>query len=954
MQTLTFTQKLLRQRSFFNFLIPLLAVFVGLGASQTALAQSSTVDFRNVIVTYGTSAATQTTNTFDAVATRPGATGTPPPATASGGAIFDGTDFGPLSVDAGRLLLEGGTIAIREDSQEEYFQAFVVFGVAPGTLADATGPAFTQSVQLTQTSYNNSSKVRTFTLNNAARNILAMAMQGGSPGTDYRFDIGVRAVGTYTGGPKRGEDAIIGAQRRRSMFTATGVIITPPTLTGTTALISSPSLGNVNYDANNVSANPDLDNAFLGQYDVNTGQLLLNGGTATTTENGPNTVSSVILYYRVRSSTTGGGAFQSIALTQTSINESAGGTRTRTFSLSNAARNLLAGIGTTGNYNLDVYLQASGVNSSTSPNRTFSVNDDNDGQNYIANFIVNGTPFGNTVWTGGINDNWFDARNWNNGVPNMNTNATIPNFPSGTAVPYPNIYSDAMRPPTAATTEIDSEGNTINIPASAGYDNSTSGNAMVRNLVLQATSQLDRSILRLVVGQLDVFGDFMNEQGSFIQRAEPVISFKGGNQTISGSANGFTKVEIDGTPGSIKTLVTNFNVRSGGYLKFINGILVTNGSAVSTNFVEFAGTLTDPNTSVVTPAAQLIGENENSYLRGYIKTTQVAATGVRQNFSNIGLALTFTGSTEPGAVFVSRNTTGNTPPSAFGGASPKPGIRRTFGVQPGNAAGARAKMEFRYLDNELVNLRLNDGSFNGSVDENKLSLYLSTNGTNTYSQLGRDGLSNNVLVKNEITAFNTFTLSEALVNPLPVTLTTFNAERMGADALITWETASEFNSKGFEVQVSTDGQQFRTLGSVASATVNSTKKTNYSYVDTEANKVGTRYYRLRQIDVNGKDAFFSPRTVLFTGNALANAMVAYPNPINGSELRLVLQSVVAGKGQLRITDITGRVIRQESVELTSGVSDLSIKNLGDLKAGMYLVGVTLPTGETQNLKIVKQ
>ncbi len=950
MQPLTFTQKLLRQRSFFNFLIPLFAVFVGLCASTSVNAQQSTATFRNVIVTYGTTAATGSTNTYDATATRPGPV--PPPAANTNG-IFDGTDFGPISVSTGSLLLQGGTIAIEEKGGEKYFQAFVDFGVAKGLLTDALGPTLNQSVQLTEESYNPSTQIRTFSLNTAARNILALAMQAGTPGTSYRFDIGVRALGEIASGPDAG-GVTINARRRRSVFTATGAVTIPPTLTGTTAFIASPSLGNATYDVNNVSAtNPDLNNAFLGSYDVNTGQLVLNGGTATTNENGPNTISSVILYYRVRSSANGGGAFQSIDLTQTGFVDNADGSRTRTFSLSNAARNLLAGIGATGNYNLDVYLQASGVNNSTNPNRSFTVTDDNGGQYYIANFIVNGTPFVTTVWTGGINDNWFDARNWTNGVPNSTTNATIPNFPSGTANPYPNIYSDAVKPPTAETTETNPDGTTIIIPASPGYSNIGTGNAQVRNLVLQATSQLDRSILRLVVGRLDVLGDFINEQGSFIQRAAPIISFKGGNQTISGSANGFSNVEIDGTPGSIKTLVTNFNVRAGGYLKFINGILVTNGSAVSTNYVELEGTLTNSTTSVVTPAAQLIGETETSYLRGFIKTTQTAATNSAQNFGNIGLTLTFTGTTEPGAVFVTRNTTGNTQPSAFGGSTPKPGIRRTFGVQPGNAAGARAKLEFRYLDNELSNLRLNDGSLNGSVDESKLSLYISSNGTNTYNQLGRDALANNVLTKNEVTAFNTFTLSEALVNPLPVTLISFDAKRVGDDALVTWETATEINSKGYNVQVSSDGKTFRTVGFVASELANSAVTKSYRFTDTEKNKVGVRYYRLEQLDLDGKTAFFAPRAVTFEGRATASGVLAYPNPFT-NEVRLNLTSATEGNALVRISDMTGRVVGQRQIVLTKGANDVEVTSVNDLKGGLYLLNVTLPNGETKTMKVVKQ
>ena len=914
--------------------------------------QVSTATLRNVVVTSGTSAASATTTTYDATTPGPGP------------GVFDKTDFGVLDASVGRLLLQGGTIEIAEKNGDVFNEAFISYVVTPGNLMTSANAGFTaaQRLPLVLTGFNGTTMTRTFSLSNAARNILVLAMTGGA-GTSYRLDIAVSADGTAAGGTSI---SLLGP-RQRSVFTVTGTPIFMPTLTGTTVLISPTNAPNVSYDANNVSPSPDFNGANLGTFDITTGQLVLNGGTATTNENGPNTISSVTLYYRVRITGTGGGGFTPLALTQNTVTMNADGSRTRNFSLSNAAQNLLAAVTAVGTYNVDVYLQASGANSATGVN--FPINDDNVGNNYVANFTVNGTPIVNTVWTGGLNDNWFDTRNWNNGIPTAIKNAIVPNFASGSNRPYPNIYSDVVKAPTQATVVINPDGSTTPVPADPGYDNTRSGNAQVRNLILQGNSQLDRSITRLIIGRLDVFGNFDNPHGSFIQRDAGIISFKSqGAQTISGSINGFFNVEIDGGVNSIKTLTNSFEIKAGGSLRFINGILQTNIVNTEFNFVDFSGAVTSTTTSptgppinVTTPAAQLLGESETTFFRGFLKTTQVALVGVRQNFSNIGLALTFVGNA-PGNVFVTRNNGDNYPTSAFGGTTPKPGIRRVFGVQPANAntntGGLRASLAFRFLDNELVNLRTNNenpADFSGSVDESRLSLYVSSLGGNSFFQLGRDSNSDNVLVKNEVTSFATFTLSEQRGElPLPVTLTTFEAKRMGADALVTWETASEFNSKGFEVQVSTNGKEFRTLGSVASASPNSMKKTSYRYVDTEANKVGTRYYRLRQIDIDGKNAFFAPRTVLFTGNALATAMVAYPNPIVGSELRLVLQSVAAGKGTLRITDMTGRVIRQESVELTSGTSDLSVKALGDLKAGMYLVGVTLPTGETQNLKIVKQ
>lgn len=1123
MQSLTFTQKLFRQRNFFRSLIPLLALFVGLGAATTVSAQQSTATLRNVAVTYGTSTATTATGTFDAAPLSNSAR-TP------SDRIFDGTDFGSLDTNSGMLLLQGGTIQIKETNGETYSQAFVDYGVAPGVFLGPDIP-LTQTLQLTLTSFDAATNTRTFTLNGAARNVLALATTAGTPGTQYRFDIKVRAVGTsgvrgsaplvLDGGARQstftaissppqtstatlrnvvvtsgttaanattktydanattpapgvfngtdfgildansshlllqggaiqiaekngdtfdaaaiafvvspgdlnsantpfgagqtlpltqtGYDAatmtrtfslsnaarniltlattggagtsyrfdiavsasgmdkggnpisLLGA-RQRSVFTATGSPVITPTLTNTTILVTPNSGPTVSYDAANVSPNPDFNAADLGTFDIVSGQLVLNGGTATTNENGPNTISSVTLYYRVRMVGAGGGGFTPLALTQTNITTNADGSRTRTFALSTSAQNLLASVTATGGYSVDAYLQASGSNSTTGSNFTIN-NPDNNGT-YTANFTVNGTPIITTVWTGGFNDNWFDPRNWTDGVPTATKNALIPNFASGTTAPYPNIYSDAVKAPTAAKQQLNPDGVTYTtIPADPGYSNIGSGNAMVRNLTLQANSQLDRSILRLIIGRLDVFGNFDNPQGSFIQRAAGIISFKSsGNQTISGSINGFVNVEIDGGINSIKTLTNSFAVKSGGYLKFINGILQTNTAMVSTNFISFEPTTTDPNTGVILPAAQLLGETEKSFFRGFLTTTQTATAGTRQPFSNIGITITFTGN-EPGAVTVTRNNADNYPPTAFSASPPKPGIRRVFGVQPTNpntnTGGLNGRLEFRYLSNELVNLRTNNGTpadFSGSVDQSKLSLYVSTTGGDTFTQLGRDSNSGNILVKNGVTTFATFTLSEQQgLLPLPVTLVTFDAKRTGADALVTWQTASELNNKGYNIQVSTNGKDFRTIGFVGSATPNSTRVTDYSFTDAEKNKVGVRYYRLEQLDIDGKVNYFAPRAVSFDGKATEGGATAfaYPNPFT-SDVRLNIASVSEGKGSVRINDMTGRLVAQRQITLVNGVNEVELPNLGELKSGIYLVHVTLPTGEVKNLKVVKQ
>jgi hypothetical protein len=215
-----------------------------------------------------------------------------------------------------------------------------------------------------------------------------------------------------------------------------------PTLTATTVFITANSGTSTTYDANNISSvNPDFNGANLGNIDINGGTLLLTGGTATTAETGNNTVSSVVLYYRVPAITS---VFAGIELTQNGNGvKNADGSTTRTFGLSTANVNLLQGIGTIGTYNVEVYLQASysdGTNSSLSITDNNVDKDSGIGRNYVASFNVTGTPIVNTIWTGATNDNWFEPTNWTSGVPTATSDATIRNLGSASSNPYPNIY----------------------------------------------------------------------------------------------------------------------------------------------------------------------------------------------------------------------------------------------------------------------------------------------------------------------------------------------------------------------------------------------------------------------------------------------------------------------------------------------------------------------------------
>ncbi|AMR28429.1 hypothetical protein A0257_15905 [Hymenobacter psoromatis] len=163
----------------------------------------------------------------------------------------------------------------------------------------------------------------------------------------------------------------------------------------------------------------------------------------------------------------------------------------------------------------------------------------------------------------------------------------------------------------------------------------------------------------------------------------------------------------------------------------------------------------------------------------------------------------------------------------------------------------------------------------------------------------------------------------------------------------------ETGSKGFEVQVSTDGTTFRTLGFISSETPNSLQARSYKYVDTESGKFGTRYYRLHQIDLDGKDSYSPVRAVNFDGTANSTALTAYPSPFT-DKIDFSINAATVGNGVARVQllDMTGRVVREQNISVQN--ASITLESLSDLRTGLYVARITLPDGSAQTVRIQKQ
>ncbi|WP_232341480.1 beta strand repeat-containing protein [Hymenobacter ginkgonis] len=193
--------------------------------------------------------------------------------------------------------------------------------------------------------------------------------------------------------------------------------------------------------------------------------------------------------------------------------------------------------------------------------------------------------------------------------------------------------------------------------------------------------------------------------------------------------------------------------------------------------------------------------------------------------------------------------------------------------------------------------------------------------------------------------------------PLPVSLTTFTAQRQGSETLLSWTTASEHANAGYEVQVSPSGEatSFRKLAFVAAPTPESQVARNYTFRDQEGGKAGLRYYRLRQLDLDGTATFSPVRSVQFEAPATAQ-LQAWPNPFGAALHLTVALPQAAATATITLTDALGReVLRQDLGTLPAGTSQPTVapEALSRLPAGVYVLRLVLP-GSTQVAKVIKE
>lgn len=174
---------------------------------------------------------------------------------------------------------------------------------------------------------------------------------------------------------------------------------------------------------------------------------------------------------------------------------------------------------------------------------------------------------------------------------------------------------------------------------------------------------------------------------------------------------------------------------------------------------------------------------------------------------------------------------------------------------------------------------------------------------------------------------------------LPVALSYFSGRFENNSVLLNWVTEQETINAYFDIEASHDGSNFTSIGR-QNANGNNSVITRYNFTDYRFFKTGNNYYRLKQVDVDGKFTYSAIVLVKLTAEKKP-VIIIYPNPFTSSVTVSLTQNQSSG-WQVNVYSTTGQLVLHK--ELSGGQNQVNL-NMAKISAGVYQVVVKDEKGE---------
>ncbi len=204
---------------------------------------------------------------------------------------------------------------------------------------------------------------------------------------------------------------------------------------------------------------------------------------------------------------------------------------------------------------------------------------------------------------------------------------------------------------------------------------------------------------------------------------------------------------------------------------------------------------------------------------------------------------------------------------------------------------------------------------------------------------GTSVLYNNSLYSVYRNSLGKFQLAKYTEATLPLTILSFVAQKKDNNAFLNWHAVEQINVSHINIQRSTDGTNFISIGTVGT-------KVDGDYIFTDFNlptDVTKIYYRLESVDKDATKTYSQVVSIVLDAKLMT--INIYPNPVK-NVLQLQLNAIKAETVTIQIADVQGKVLQQFSKNLVLGNNNISVATNSFTK-GTYLLIVK---GERINQK----
>jgi type II secretory pathway pseudopilin PulG len=177
----------------------------------------------------------------------------------------------------------------------------------------------------------------------------------------------------------------------------------------------------------------------------------------------------------------------------------------------------------------------------------------------------------------------------------------------------------------------------------------------------------------------------------------------------------------------------------------------------------------------------------------------------------------------------------------------------------------------------------------------------------------------------------------------------------GGNVLLKWATAFEFNNDRFEIERSLDGRKWHTAGTIKSEGVSNNRKV-YSFNDDVGKNTALKkdlYYRLKQVDNNGKVATSRLLVVRVYNTPTVKMVSVTPNPAK-NDIAVTAQLNANSYVALKILNAEGAIVMNKTSKAGIGSNSFIMEGSSHLQPGAYTLDVTVNSKERMMVKLIKE